>query len=142
MGVNVYVEVPIVAVLTAGLQVPVIPLVEVVGNTGAGRSWHTGATGKNEGITDGAVTVTGKVAVAAHSPAVGVNVYIVVPTVAVLTAGLQVPLMPLVDVVGNTGAGRPWHTGATGLNVGIGDGVTVILNVAVVAHCPAVGVNV
>jgi hypothetical protein len=41
------------------------------------------------------------VVVVAHRPAVGVNVYVVV--VVLLIAGLQVPLMPLVDVVGNAG---------------------------------------
>ena len=46
------------------------------------------------------------VAVVAHCPAVGVNVYTVVPAVAVLTAGAQVPVMAgrLVDDNGNTGA--------------------------------------
>ena len=59
-----------------------------------------------------------------------------------LIVGLQVPVMPLVDVVGSTGAVAFWHTAATGANVGIVGAVTVICNVAVVAHCPVAGVKV
>ena len=45
------------------------------------------------------------VAVVAHRPAVGVNVYVVVPAVAVLiVAGDQVPVIPFVDVSGKVGA--------------------------------------
>ena len=45
------------------------------------------------------------VLVVAHCPPAGVNVYVVVPAVAVLiVAGLHVPVMPLLEVVGRTGA--------------------------------------
>ena len=45
------------------------------------------------------------VAVTAHCPPDGVNVYVVVPAVAVLmVAGLHVPVIPLFEVVGRTGA--------------------------------------
>ena len=65
------------------------------------------------------------------------------PGAAVLTVGDQVPVIPFVDVVGNTGATAPWHTGATEANVGtIVGAVTVTDKVAVVAHCPALGVKV
>ena len=57
-------------------------------------------------------------------------------------AGAQVPVMPLLDVVGNAVSVAPEHIGATALNVGVTFGFTTIVNVAVVAHCPAVGVNV
>ena len=50
--------------------------------------------------------------------------------------------MPLVDVVGNGDKVAPEQMGATAVNVGVIFGLTVIVNVAVVAHCPAVGVNV
>ena len=41
----------------------------------------------------------------AHCPAAGVNVYVVVPGAEVLMiAGLQVPVILLVDVVGSAGA--------------------------------------
>jgi len=63
--------------------------------------------------------------------------------VAVLSnAGAQVPAMPLLEVVGNAVNVAPEHMGATAVNVGVTFGLTVIVRVAVVAHCPAVGVNV
>ena len=57
-------------------------------------------------------------------------------------AGDHDPLMLLIDVVGNAVNAAPEQMGATGLKVGVTLGLTVIVNVAVVAHCPAVGVNV
>ena len=55
--------------------------------------------------------------------------------VAVLTAGNQVPVILLVDDVGNIGAGAPWHTFEIGVKVGTIDGeVTVTDNVFVIAH--------
>ena len=56
--------------------------------------------------------------------------------------GDHVPVMPLVDVVGNADKVAPEHIGATALNVGVIFGLTVIVSVVVVAHCPAVGVKV
>jgi hypothetical protein len=57
-------------------------------------------------------------------------------------AGAQLPVMPLLEVVGNGASVAPEQIGATVVNVGVTVGLTVIVNVAVVAHCPAVGVNV
>jgi hypothetical protein len=58
----------------------------------------------NIGVVD-AFIVTSIVVVIAHWPVVGVNVYVVVPVLDVLmVAGFHVPVMPLVDVVGNAGA--------------------------------------
>ena len=57
-------------------------------------------------------------------------------------AGAQVPVIPLVDVLGNAVNVAPEQIGATAVNVGVMFGLTVIVNVVVVAHCPAVGVNV
>jgi Flp pilus assembly pilin Flp len=42
--------------------------------------------------------------------------------------------MPLVEVVGNADKLAPEHIGATAVNVGVILGLTVIINVAVVAH--------
>ena len=50
--------------------------------------------------------------------------------------------MPLLEVVGKADNVAPEHIGATAVNVGVMFGLTVIVNVSVVAHCPAVGVNV
>ena len=63
--------------------------------------------------------------------------------VAVLfNAGAHVPLILLVDVVGSGASVLPEQMAATGLKVGVMFGLTVIVKVAVVAHCPAVGVKV
>ena len=59
-----------------------------------------------------------------------------------LNAGLQVPVTPFVEVVGNTGDAAPAQIAAIGAKVGVTFGVTVISSVVVVAHCPAVGVKV
>lgn len=54
------------------------------------------------------------------------------------------PVMPLVDVVGNTGTDPPVHIVklVPKSNTGIMFEVTVTVNVIAVAHCPAFGVKV
>ena len=116
----------------AGLHVPVIPLLEVVGNTGAVAPEQIGAIASNVGAVVG-LTVTSKVIDVAHWPAFGVNVY-VAEVVLSIVAGLHVPVILLVDVVGNVGAVAPEHIGAIALNVGTTFGLTVIFKVVVVAH--------
>ena len=55
--------------------------------------------------------------------------------VAVLSkAGAQVPVMPLLDVVGNADKVAPEQIGATAVNVGVTLGLTVMVKVVVVAH--------
>ena len=49
-------------------------------------------------------------------------------------AGDQAPVIPLVDVVGNADKVAPEQMGATALKVGVIFGLTVIVNVVVVAH--------
>ena len=116
-----------------------MPLVEVVGNADKVAPEQIGATALNVGVTFG-LTVIVNVAVVAHCPAVGVKVYVVVAVL--FKAGDQEPVMPLVEVVGKADKVAPEQIGATALKVGIMFGLTVIVNVVVVAHCPAVGVNV
>ena len=58
------------------------------------------------------------------------------------SAGAQVPVIPLLEVVGNGDKAAPEQIAATGLNVGVMFGLTVMVSVAVVAHWPAVGVKV
>ena len=129
LGENVYV---VVAVLfNAGDQVPVILLVDVVGNADRDPPEHIGATCVNVGMIFG-LTVIDIVAVVAHNPAVGVNVYVVVAVL--FNAGDQVPVILLVDVVGNAANVAPEHIGATWVNVGVIFGLTVIVIVLVVAH--------
>jgi hypothetical protein len=92
------------------------------------------------GVT-AAFTVTLKVVVVAQSPTVGVKVY--VPLAVLLTvAGLQVPVIPLVDVVGKTGAVAPLQNAGTAAKVGTVFVFTVTFKVVVVAQSPTVGVNV
>ena len=51
------------------------------------------------------------------------------------TAGDQVPVIPLIDVVGNVGATEPEQIGAIAAKVGVTFGATVISKVVVaVAH--------
>jgi len=57
-------------------------------------------------------------------------------------AGAQVPVIPLLEVVGNGDIIEPEQTAGTGVKSGVTFGFTVIVIVAVVAHCPAVGVKV
>jgi phosphate starvation-inducible membrane PsiE len=123
----------------AGDQVPVIPLLEVVGKADNVPPEHIGATAVNVGVTFGFTTIC-NVVVVAHNPAVGVKVYAVVAVL--FKAGDQVPVMPLLEVVGKADNVPPEHIGAIAVNVGVTFGFTTICNVVVVAHNPAVGVNV
>ena len=50
--------------------------------------------------------------------------------------------MPLLEVVGNGANVVPEQIGAIALNAGVTLVFTVMVNVVVVAHSPAVGVNV
>ena len=59
-----------------------------------------------------------------------------------MSAGVQVPVIPLLEVVGNGFNVPPEQMGATAVKVGVMFGLTVIVNVVVVAHCPADGVKV
>ena len=87
------------------------------------------------------VITTSMVTGAAHCPAVGVNVY--VPLVVVLIiAGLQVPVILLLDVVGSAGAVLFWHNGPIGVKAGV---IWLLITISMVtgaAHWPASGVNV
>jgi hypothetical protein len=74
------------------------------------------------------------VAEAPHWPAVGVKVYVLVPTVAVfIVAGLHVPVTPLVEVVGKAGAVEFWHKGPTEVKVGV---TCVVMTTAIVTVDP------
>src|SRR6266536_2816719 len=111
-----------------------MPLFDIVGKAVSVAPEQIGATAVNVGVMFG-LTVIVNVVVVAHCPAVGVNVYVVV---AVLSkVGVHVPVMPLLEVVGSADKVAPEHIGATALNVGVTFGLTVIVSVVVVAHCPA-----
>ncbi len=138
VGVKVYVAVDVLLTV-AGNQVPVTPFVEVVGKTGATPPGQMGATGLNVGRI-GSSTVIVNVLVVAHDPVVGVNVYVVVSVLFI--AGLHVPVIPLLEVVGNALKTSPEQIGATAVNVGTAAVFTVMVNVVVVAQDPAFGVKV
>ena len=57
-------------------------------------------------------------------------------------AGDQLPVILLLEVVGNAVKASPAHIGDTAVKVGVVLGFTVMVKVVVLAHCPAVGVNV
>ena len=58
------------------------------------------------------------------------------------SAGAHVPVIPLLEVVGSDAVVAPAQIGPTAVNVGVMLELTTIVIVAVVAHCPAVGVKV
>jgi hypothetical protein len=133
--------VPVAVLLTvAGFQVPVIPLVDVVGKTGAVAPLHIAGIAAKVGVMEG-FTVTLKVVALAQSPTVGVKVYVAL-VVLLTVAGLHVPVIPLVEVVGNIGAVAPLHIGAIAAKVGVPTGFTVTDNVVALAQSPTVGVKV
>jgi hypothetical protein len=59
-------------------------------------------------------------------------VYVVVAVL--FSAGDHVPVIPLFEVVGKATKVAPEQMGATAVNVGVTCGLTVIVNVVVVAH--------
>ena len=129
---------------TAGLHVPVTPLSDVDGKAGTVAPLQNVALDPKlkVGVTFGS-TVKVNVVGVEHKPAVGVNVY--VPEFWLSApAGLQVPVMPFDEVVGNVGAAPPAQIVAFApkLNVGVIFGLMVTANVNVVAQRPAVGTNV
>jgi len=111
----------------------VIPLSDVAGNIGATVPEQIGAIAAKVGVMIG-FTVTVNVVVVAHCPASGVKIY--VPLAALFkTAGDHVPVMPLIEVVGNTGATDPEQIGAMAGKIGVTLGMTVTSKVVVaVAH--------
>jgi hypothetical protein len=129
----------VVAVLSkAGDHVPVIPLLEVVGNADKLAPEQIEFTCVNIGNVDEPTEIV-IFAIVAHSPVVGVKVYVVV---AVLSkAGDHVPVIPLLEVVGNAAKVVPEQIEFTCVNVGVTFGLTVTVIVDCVAHTPVVGVN-
>ncbi len=115
---------------------------DVVGKAEMVAPEQTAATCVNVGVVFG-VTVMVIVAVFAHNPVVGVNVYNVVTKLFI--AGDHVPVVPgvvSIDDVGKAAIVAPEQTAVTCVKVGVVLGLTVIVMVAVFAHNPAVGVNV
>jgi hypothetical protein len=57
------------------------------------------------------------------------------------SAGVHVPVIPFKEVVGNGARIPPEQIGATALNVGAILGLTTIVKVVLLAHCPTAGVK-
>ena len=104
-------------------------MLEVVGNVNAVPE-HIGAICVKVGVAP-EFTLTVIVVVFAHSPEVGIKVYVLVDIK--VKAGDQVPVIPLFDVVGKVNV-FPEQTGPTCVKVGVTFGLTTIVNVTGLAH--------
>ena len=109
--------------IVAGIHVPFIPLLDVVGKGPIASPKHIGSIGVNVGVTVGIIS-TVRVVPEAHCPASGVKVYVVV--ILGSKAGLQVPVKPSFDAVGST-IFVPSHTGVIELNVDVVSGIIPIV---------------
>src|SRR6478736_81348 len=101
-----------------------MPSVDEAGKVNASPAQIAGIAAK-VGVT-GWFTVTVKVVVLAHCPAAGVKVYVVVAVL--LIAGLQLPGMPLVDVVSRL-IGSPAQIAGIATKVGVTGWFTVTVKV-------------
>ena len=106
----------VVVLFSAGVHTPVILLLEVVGNADSVAPAQIAATWVNVGVTIGFTTMI-SVTIVADWPIAGVNVYVVV--VVLSNAGVQVPMILLVDLIGNGDNVPPTQIAATGENVGV-----------------------
>ena len=93
--------------IVVGFHEPTIggTLVELKGSVGGTEFWHKGPMAAKVGVIWGSIVIL-RVAEVAHCPAVGVNVYTVVPGVVVLmVAGFQEPVIggTLVELPGSNG---------------------------------------
>lgn len=132
-GANVYVVVFMLS--SAGDHIPVMPFVDVVGSALTASPAQMDPTGVNAGVTF-ELTVMVIVAVVAHCPASGINVYVVVFVLS--SAGDHVPVMPLVEVVGNAAKAAPEQIGPTALKVGATSELTVTVTVPLLIQAPEV----
>ena len=145
VGVKMYV--PVTWLLTAdGLHIPETSLLDFAGKTGTVEPLQTdreapkGKAGFTIGLT-ATVNENGEM----HWPDVPVKTY--TPFfILLITAGLHVPAILLLDVVGKTGAVAPAQSDKLFPKLKLGFEtfvtVTVYVVIAEVTHCPAFGVNV
>jgi len=126
-----------------GLQVPLMPLLEVPGKLAtASPAQYSSVLPKSKTGSITGLTVTVNVAGLAQALAFGVKVY--VPLFMLSTvAGLQVPENPFCDIDGSVGTVAPAQILllVPKLKVGVCLGLTVTNIVVGRPHCPALGVN-
>ena len=108
---------------TAGVQVPVIVLLEVPGNVNAVPE-HFGVICVNVGVVLELTAMVIEVTFA-HCPAVGVKVYVVVAVL--FKAGNHVPVILLLDVNGKAFKVPPIQMALTCIKVGVTIGLTSIV---------------
>jgi hypothetical protein len=123
----------VVVLSNAGDHIPEIPLLDVVERALSVLPLQIGATAVKDGVIIG-FTLMVIVAVLAHCPALGVNVYVVV--LVLFNAGNHVPEIPLFELVGSGFNTPPLQIGETCVNVGVVVGFTTIVNEVVSAHGP------
>ena len=101
---------PVAVLFTVfGDQLPVIPFVDFASNAGTTLPLQIIGKAEKVGVLLG-IIVCVNVAVSAHCPAEGVNVY--VPVAVLLTVfGDQVPVIPFAEVPGSVGAVAPLQIG-------------------------------
>ena len=124
--------------IVAGLHVPIMPLVDVVGKTGTVLSEQTVSIVPNSNVGNTFwFTVTVNVAAVAQTPPAGVKVY--TPEVCLfISVGFHVPVMPFSDEAGKAGTKSSAQIVSVvpNVNVGFTLGVTVTFNVVGDAHPP------
>jgi len=123
----------------AGVQVPVMPLFDVVGNGNNAPPAQMAGTWVKLGVVLGFTKMV-IVPANAHCPPLGEKVYVVVKVL--FKAGVQVPVMPLFDVVGNGNNAPPAQMAGTWVKLGVVFGFTKMVIVPADAHCPPLGEKV
>ena len=128
--------------MVAGLHVPVIPLVDVVSNTGATDPAQNAGIAAKVGVIGSVISTVIVVGTPQVAP-VGVKVYVVEPSADVLiVAGDQVPVIPLLEVSGSAGAVAFRQSGPMASKTGVTEAAMVISIVTGTLHSPAAGVKV
>ena len=116
------------------------PLFEELGKIGAVALVQIAGIASKVGRIFGFTIMVILVVAVAHCPIVGVKVYVVVAVLFI--AGDQVPVTPLLDVVGKFAKVFPEQIGGIAGRKTAIDGFIFIFTVLLVAHCPTLGENV
>jgi hypothetical protein len=128
----------------AGLHVPVIPFDDVLGKVATPSPSQIVALAPKVkvGVIFG-LTVTVNVVPVTHPLEVAVNIY-VPELLGSTTAGFHVPVIPLVDVVGNTGTVplSQIESAVPNEKVATTFGITTTLTVTGIPQVPAAGVKI